>query len=428
MKLFDYYTINIQINRQEKDKEELLDVELPIPIKKLMKENENSVRQLINYLALSSLKLELTIRLDTKPIELQIPILIDRILEGVFSALGRVSNCPLKFKEQIIERVYMSWYDLSWKIINPYITQGIVQIYKILGSLDIIGNPVNLINNITEGVSEFVLEPGKGMKKRNIGLGIGGGIAKGIGGLVSGVVGGAFDSLQRISTTLLVSVQTIAGRERKDIIFEEENEPKNALSGLYQGITGFGSEIGRGVYNLFTQPCSNYSTNGMSGFCSGLCKGLLGFALCPVTAALKLVSSISAGIKNSCFGLSGRKRLKTERFRYPRIIVEGGEKLESYDENKAEAKELLFILNKEDTDNILYSEDFICANKGFDRKFSTVILTDKSIYVIYDTQKIIFEENLRNINYALVHFIDNKYIIFFKLFNFFLLIKRISKK
>ena len=415
MKLFDYYTINIQINRQEKDKEELLDVELPIPIKKLMKENENSVRQLIKYLALSSLKLELTIRLDTKPIEFQIPILIDRILGSIFSALGRISNCPLKFKEQIIEKVYMSWYDLSWKIINPYITQGIVQIYKILGSLDIIGNPVNLINNITEGVSEFVLEPGKGMKKRNVGLGIGGGIAKGIGGLASGVVGGAFDSLQRISTTLLVSVQTIAGRERKDILFEEENEPKNALSGLYQGITGFGSEIGRGVYNLFTQPCSNYSANGISGFCSGLCKGLLGFALCPVTAALKLVSSISAGIKNSCFGLSGRKRLKTERFRYPRIIVEGGEKLESYDEDKAEAKELLFILNKENTDNILYSEDFICANKGFERKFSTVILTDKSIYVIYDTQKIIFEENLRNINYVLVHFIDNKYVIIFKL-------------
>ena len=88
MKLFDYYTINVQINRQEKDKEELLDIELPIPIKKLMEENENSIRQLINYLALSSLQLELTIRLDTKPMEFQIPILIDRILEGVFSALA----------------------------------------------------------------------------------------------------------------------------------------------------------------------------------------------------------------------------------------------------------------------------------------------------------------------------------------------------
>ena len=417
MKLFDYYTINNQIIGQEKDKEALLDVELPIPIVKLMKENQNSIRQLINYLYLSQLKMELTIRLDAKPIEFQIPIIIDRILGSIFNALGRISNCPLKFNEQVIEKVYMSWYDLSWKIINPYITQGIVQIYKILGSLDIIGNPVNLINNITEGVYDFVLEPGQGIKKKNVGLGIGEGIAKGVGSLVSGVVGGAFDSLQRISTTLLVSIQAIAGRDRKEILYEEQNEPKNALSGIYQGICGFGTEIGRGVYNLFTQPCENYSSNGMSGFCTGLCKGLVGFILCPVSAALKLVSSISAGIKNSCFGISGRKRLKTDRFRYPRIIVEGEEKVHVYDENKAEAKEILFCLNKENTDNILYTEDFICGDKGFERKFSTVIITDKSIYIVYNTQKIIFEEFLKNIKKATIHYIDDKFIVSMELMN-----------
>ena len=97
---------------------------------------------------------------------------------------------------------------------------------------------------------------------------------------------------------------------QKEILYEEQNEPKNAFSGIYQGICGFGTEIGRGVFNLFTQPCENYSSNGMTGFCSGLCKGLVGFILCPISATLKLVSSISDGIKNSCFGISGRNRLK----------------------------------------------------------------------------------------------------------------------
>ena len=417
MKLFDYYTINNEEKGQDKDKEPLLDVELLVPIKKLMKENENSVRVLINCLELSSLKFEMSIRLDTKPMEFDIPIIIDKILSSVINALGRISNCPLKFKEQIIKNVYMSWYDLTWKIINPYITQGIVQIYKILGSLDIIGNPVNLINNITEGVYDFVLEPGQGMKQKNKGLGLGEGIAKGVGSLVSGVVGGVFDSLQRITTTLLVSVQSIAGRKRQDILYEEQNEPDNFLSGLYQGVCGFGSEIGRGVYNVFTQPCNNARESGMPGFCSGLCKGLIGLILCPFSAALKLVSSISAGIKNSCFGLSGRKRLKTERFRHPRIILEGEEKIHPYNENKAEAKEILFNLNREDTDNILYAEDFICGDQGFGRKFSTVILTDKAIYVVYNTKKIIFEEILRNIKTTFIHFIDNNYVIAFKLLN-----------
>ena len=417
MKLFDYYTISNEVNGQEKDKEPLLDVELPIPRKKLMKENENSIRQLINYLALSSLKLELTIRLDTKPIDLHIPILVDRILGSIFHVLGRISNCPLSFNEQVIKNIYMSWYDLTWKIINPYITQGIVQIYKILGSLDIIGNPVNLINNITEGVYDFVKEPGQELKNNKIGFELGGGIARGIGGLVSGVVGGAFDSLQRITTTLLVTIQAIQGREKQFILYEEQNEPSNALSGIYQGIYGFGSEIGNGAYNLFVQPCVNFNRKGVAGFCGGLCKGLIGFVLCPVTAVLKLVSSFASGIKNSCFGLTGRKKLKTERFRYPRIIVEGEETIHSYNENKAEAKELLFKLNKENTDNILYTEDFICADQGFGRKFSTAILTDKAIYVVYNTKKIIYEELIENIKLSNVHFIDDKFIIAFKLNN-----------
>jgi hypothetical protein len=184
MQLFDYYTtINNQINGQDKDKEPLLDIELPIPIKKLMKENQNSIRQLINNLRLSQLKFELTLRLDTKPLNLQISPGLERILGSILNALGRISNCPLSFSEQILENIYMSWYDLTWKIINPYITQGIVQIYKILGSLDIIGNPVNLINNITEGVYDFVAEPGEGIQKK-YGLGIGKGLAKGVGGLL----------------------------------------------------------------------------------------------------------------------------------------------------------------------------------------------------------------------------------------------------
>ena len=417
MQLFDYYTtINNNINGQDKDKEPLLDVELPIPINKLMKENENSIRQLINYLSLSSLKFEITIRLDAKPFNIKIPIIIDRLLGSIFNTLGRISNCPLTFKEQIIENVYMSWYDLTWKIINPYITEGIIQIYKILGSLDIIGNPVNLINNITEGVYDFVKEQKQGIKQRK-GLALGQGIAKGVGGIVSGVVGGAFDTLQRISTTLLVSIQTILGRERKDILYEEQNEPDNVLSGIYEGIIGFGYEIKRGIFYLFTKPCIKCQTSGPKGFCKGLCTGLIGLILSPFAAALKLVSSISAGIKNSCFGLSGRKKLKTERFRYPRIIVEGEEKIHTYDETKAEAKEMLFNLKKEYTDNILFAEDFICGDEGFDRKFSTAILTDYAIYVVYNTKKIIFEEHLKNIKNIKIHFIDNKFIIFFRLNN-----------
>ena len=78
-----------------------------------------------------------------------------RIMGGLVN-LGRITNCPLVFFEQRIEDLYISWYDLSWKIIYNYIKQGMIQIFNVLGSLDIIGNPVNLIQNIKEGIYGFV--------------------------------------------------------------------------------------------------------------------------------------------------------------------------------------------------------------------------------------------------------------------------------
>jgi len=237
-----------------------------------------------------------------------------RIMGGLVN-LGRITNCPLTFSPQKIENIYISWYDLSFKMMEPYIVQGIIQAYRILGSLDIIGNPVNLVQNITEGVLDFDKDPRIAMKSQKMKMGIGRGIVKGFGGLMSGIVGGAFNSVQKFSTTLLVSIQTIIDRDKKEIIAEEENEPENILSGIGQGIYGFGAEIGKSVYNLFTVPCNRAKNEGIGGFCRGLSKGLLGLILSPIAGVLKFVSSFSGGVKNSCFSLVGRKKLKTKQSR-----------------------------------------------------------------------------------------------------------------
>ena len=411
MEHFDYITSLGKESPLDKDKEDKLNIELNIPIKKLMKENENAVRNLINSISIGKIKLDLTLRLDAKYFTTKIPHGFQMIVAS-FINLGRITNCPLSFSAQKIENIYISWYDLSFKMMEPYIVQGIIQAYRILGSLDIIGNPVNLVHNIKEGVFDIGKDPRIAMGRSK--MGIGKGIIKGFGGLMSGIVGGAFNSLQRFTTTLLVSIQTIIDRDKIDIISEEENEPENILTGIGQGLYGFGAEIGKSCHNLFTIPCKRAANEGFNGFCRGLAKGVLGLILSPIAGVLKLVSSISGGIKNSCFSLVRRKKLKTERFRYPRIIVEDEEIFHSYHENKAEAKEMLNNLGKEYTDNILYAEDFICGNSGCGKKFSTAILTNKALYVIYNSDKLIFEIKLKSTNSIEIHFLDNNFIVKFK--------------
>ena len=86
-----------------------------------------------------------------------------------------------------------------------------------------------------------------------------------------------------------------------------------------------------------------------------------------------------------------------------------------YEDNKSEARELLYQLEKIDTNNILFAEDFICAD--FPRKISCAVLTDKCMYVIYNLQKIIFKLELKNVINTSVHYINDKFVLAFKLNN-----------
>jgi hypothetical protein len=239
------------------------------------------------------------------------------------------------------------------------------------------------------------------------------GIAKGFGGLVSGVFGGIFDSVQRISGTLYAATQTLTGNERDIMSIEDQNEPTNILSGFGQGCVGFGEEIGKGFKGLCAEPCNQASIYGGKGFCKSFCKGLLGLIICPCAGIFKFITCVMAGCKNSCYVLTGRKRIPTTRFRYPRVIVEGEEKLWPYEENKAEARESIYQLDKIDTNNILFAEDFICPDVP--TKLSTAILTDTHMYVLFNMNNIIFKLSLKNVNNTSLHYVSDRFYIAFQM-------------
>ena len=392
------------------DKEPLLDVEMHIPLKKLLNENENSTMNLVRNLLVGALKFNLTLRLDLSSIPLGLPKTAKRVIGTIGNTLGRITDCPLSFNEKIVKNLYKSWPDIAEKVYSGYITEGITQIYKVLGSLDIIGNPVKLLRNVGGGLYDFVNEPRKGFRlgPQEFGLGV----AKGFGSLIYGIFGGIFDFFQRISGTLYAATQSLTGHDRESMSIEDENEPSNILSGFAEGFVGFGKEIGKGCYSFCVEPCEKGKLYGAAGFGKGLCSGLLKLAISPFAGLLKLITCILAGCKNTCFVLTGKKRVKTTRFRHPRVIVEGEKKLMPYEDNKAEAREMLYQLEKIDTNNILFADDFICPQ--YPRKFCTAILTDNHMYVVYNTSKIIFKLNLAKVNNVNLHYMDDKFILAFK--------------
>ena len=75
----------------------------------------------------------------------------------------------------IVDNLRASSEDLTSRIMLHYREQVIYQIHRVLGSIDILGNPVGLFNTLSSGFGELFYEPYQGfiMSDRPQDLGIG---------------------------------------------------------------------------------------------------------------------------------------------------------------------------------------------------------------------------------------------------------------
>ena len=101
-----------------------------------------------------------------------------------------------------------------------------MQIYKLLGSSDLIGNPMSFVNKLGKGVFEFVSEPSKGLLKGPDEFV--GGVGKGVQSLVTNVVSGGFDSVSKITGSLYSVVKNVGGEKNTQI-----ERPDNVVEGVY---------------------------------------------------------------------------------------------------------------------------------------------------------------------------------------------------
>ena len=421
MGFFDYSTKLDDIKKEKEEIDKNLETNVDIPFEKLFKENEDSQRMTINFLMIGCLKFNVTVRLDLSQMNISsLPKSVMRVLGTVGNTLARITDGKLKFSEKIFNNIYKNATDITWELIGHYSTEGIKQIYKILGSTDLIGNPVNFIEGLGTGFVEFVNEPRKGFL-----LGpkqFGKGILKGLGGLLQGTVGGAFGIVQRVSGTLYMATQNLKGTGR-EFIMEEEDEPTNIIVGVGKGIYGGFKELVNGFTGVFMHPYKKYSQKkSCMSLVKGIGKGILGLVIAPFAAAFKLIYSVSTGAKNTITTISGKTVLTSTSFRFPRVMLGGDEPIRCYDPISAEAKEILFRLLNIETDSIFYAKNFICGNKGFGSKIKEgifkmcmVIITNKLIIVIYNSVKVIFKLEIKKIQNCTIHYIDDKYVLAFKL-------------
>jgi hypothetical protein len=125
-----------------------------------------------------------------------------------------------------------------------------MQAYKIFGSIDLIGNPVSLLDTIGNGVYHFLNDPREGcMKGPKEGCK---GVFTGTWSLFSNTVSGVFDSASAVTRSVYSILRNCGGFETGE---ENLKDPQNICSGIFvHGLGGCFIEVGEGLYNCFTKP------------------------------------------------------------------------------------------------------------------------------------------------------------------------------
>ncbi|KAG9337681.1 hypothetical protein JZ751_028331 [Albula glossodonta] len=234
--------------------------------------------------------------------------------------------------------------------VHPYETQEIIindvlkhfreelisQAAQILGSVDFLGNPMGLLNDVTEGVSELI-------KYGNVG------------GLIRNVTHGVSNSAAKFAGTLSDGLgKTMDNRHQSE---REYIRYHGATSGehLVAGIHGLAHGIIGGLTSVITSTVEGVKTEGgVSGFFSGLGKGLVGTVTKPVAGALDFASETAQTVRDMA-SLSNH-RLSVQRVRKPRCCKGPQGLLPRFSSPQADGQEQLFRL----TDNI-HSEFFIAV-------------------------------------------------------------------
>ena len=85
--------------------------------------------------------------------------------DAIKSVLLDLENCPLRLNALIIERSVGTVNRLVDRIVEHYKHSVIRQLYKVIGSIGVLGAPIGFVGSLGSGVKSFFVEPAKAIRK-----------------------------------------------------------------------------------------------------------------------------------------------------------------------------------------------------------------------------------------------------------------------
>ncbi|CED84268.1 Vacuolar protein sorting-associated protein [Phaffia rhodozyma] len=297
------------------------------------------------------------------------------VLNALTMALGNVNVAPVRLNALMVENVRLSIPALQNRIVLHYTNQFTVQLYRVLGSADAIGNPIGLFNNVSSGVHDIFYEPYQGFVLHG-NKELASGIARGASSFVKKTVFGVTDSISKLTGSIgkgLSAATLDPEYQARRRLTQRKNKPRHALYGIAAGAQAFGTSVASGLEGLALKPLEGAESGGAGGFFKGVGKGLVGIVTKPVVGVFDFASTATQGIRNTTTVFDAND---IDRVRLPRFVAADGV-LRPFSGRESLGQSWL-----KDLENGKYFNEIYVAHLDFPQDDSVCMLTTTRILLI----------------------------------------------
>ncbi|GIY47635.1 vacuolar protein sorting-associated protein 13D [Caerostris extrusa] len=244
-------------------------------------------------------------------------------------------------------------------IIEHYKEELKSEAVKILGAVDFLGNPLGLMNDVSDGISKLIHEGS-------------------VGGLIKNVTHGISDSAAKLTSSMSDGLGVVAMDDKHQRIRKQIRQQSAARGNdhLVAGLKGLGFGLIGGVTSVFTQTYEGAVQEGVQGFFSGLGKGIVGTVTKPAVGFLDFASGAASAMRDTSKGSSHSVLVRT---RPPRVCVGSGGLLPRYSFQQALSQEFLYNINSRNYNELFIAKEQIQSGPEEDLH---ALITNEHVYFL----------------------------------------------
>jgi len=250
------------------------------------------------------------------------------------SLLPNVSDAPIRLQGKALNHIFESPTEVFQSIQKYYVNETLRQVYRIVGSLDFVGNPTMLFTSVFSGVRDLVMTPSMAfMRSPTDASGVGIGVAKGALSLFSHSSSGFFGFWAKVSAAAgqglayLTFDPDYRDWHRDRIVTEAANLNRewkrrgvqNARSMVLRPATDLLLGIAGGALSIIISPIKGYRRGGCPGFARGIASGITGTMVKPLIGVLDAMVHVTSSIHDisKSVNVLDKRRQPALRLRLP---------------------------------------------------------------------------------------------------------------